>query len=305
MAYWWVNQGSTYLEELAGGFLWSPKTNQNGARNQHYVNMTLIKPGDLVFSFHNQEIRALGVATGVATTGTKPDFGNKGEHWSDTGWRVPVEYTYVTNPVKPKAFAELIGPLLPQKYSPLTRNFDGTQAYLFSISEKLGELLLTLTAALIPDLPIIELDQLSFDPEEQEIINERTLLQTEKATLVMARRGQGIFRNRVHLIEQKCRVTGVDADKLLIASHIKPWKLSDNDERVSGYNGLFLSPHVDKLFNDGYISFEKNGAMLVSPQLQKDVLEKWSIDPLKRYGKFNDEQAYFLEHHNTVQFKAS
>jgi hypothetical protein len=89
-------------------------------------------------------------------------------------------------------------------------------------------------------------------------------------------------------------VTGLKSDKFLIASHIKPWKNSDNAERVDGNNGLFLSPHVDKLFDNGFISFSRAGEMLVSPQLPLDVLNKWSIDPRKNYGRFNGDQAYFL-----------
>jgi hypothetical protein len=48
---WWVNQNKTYDFEVPGGFLWSPKTNKNGAKNQFYDNMTLVKPGDLFFHF--------------------------------------------------------------------------------------------------------------------------------------------------------------------------------------------------------------------------------------------------------------
>ena len=33
MRYWWVNQNQTFRQEIAGGFLWSPKRNANGGRN--------------------------------------------------------------------------------------------------------------------------------------------------------------------------------------------------------------------------------------------------------------------------------
>jgi hypothetical protein len=33
--------------------------------------------------------------------------------------------------------------------------------------------------------------------------------------------------------------------RFLVASHIKPWRLSDNSERLDGNNSLLLSPHVD------------------------------------------------------------
>ena len=51
MQYWWVNQNQTYQFEVPGGYMWSPKTNSNGARNQFYENMTDTTPGDVVFSF--------------------------------------------------------------------------------------------------------------------------------------------------------------------------------------------------------------------------------------------------------------
>jgi predicted restriction endonuclease len=155
----------------------------------------------------------------------------------------------------------------------------------------------------VPEVPVLTLDQLAFDEAEQEIITMTTITETVKATLVQARRGQGIFRSRVQTIEKHCRVTGVNAEKFLIASHIKPWSKSENDERLDGNNGLFLSPHIDKLFDSGFVSFTQKGAMLVSPLLDPDVLAKWSIDSQMNVGKFNNDQAYFLEHHNQNTFK--
>lgn len=51
MRYWWVNQNQTYKAEIRGSFMWSPKQNANGARNQFYENMREVSPGDVVFSF--------------------------------------------------------------------------------------------------------------------------------------------------------------------------------------------------------------------------------------------------------------
>lgn len=307
MAYWWVNQNQTYAHEVGGGYLWSPKANKNGARNQFYENMTLVNPGDIVFSYCDTFIRAVGVATGVAQSLDKPlVFGNAGSNWSTDGWFVPVEFTRIENPIRPKEHMQLIGPLLPEKYSPLQQTGNGIQSvYLASIPSELGALLMNLSSATVPSLPVATLTDLNFSPEEQEIVAEKNLEETVKATLVMARRGQGLFRSRVQAIETSCRVTGVTSEKFLIASHIKPWKNSDNVERLDGNNGLFLSPHVDRLFDGGFISFNQRGEMLVSPQLDGTVLSKWSINPAKKYGKFNQEQAYFLDYHSKELFKAS
>ena len=61
MRYWWVNQNQTYQHEVPGGFLWSPKRKTDGHRNPFYEFMREVAPGDLVFSFCDARIRAVGI----------------------------------------------------------------------------------------------------------------------------------------------------------------------------------------------------------------------------------------------------
>ena len=61
--------------------------------------------------------------------------------------------------------------------------------------------------------------------------------------------------------------TGIDDPKLLIASHIKPWRVADNAERLSINNGLILSPLYDKLFDSGLISFDSDLNVIISSKL--------------------------------------
>jgi putative restriction endonuclease len=305
--YWWVNHNKTYYHEVGSGYLWSPKKKSNGTKNVFYDNMLSVEPGDLVLSFADTFIRAIGVATSNAYTSDKPPaFGSSGDYWSKDGWRVDVEFTVIEKPIKPKEHMSLIAPLLPERYAPLQKSGAGLQGvYLAELSDDLGQLLVALSGDPEITVPVMDLSQLVYNQEEQDLIAETALQDTAKASLIMARRGQGLFRNRVKLIEQKCRVTGVSSEKVLNASHIKPWKDSTNRERLEGNNGLFLSPHVDKLFDAGLITFTAKGEMWVSPQLSSEVLPKWKIDPNKKYGKFNSEQAYFLEFHNSETFKQS
>jgi hypothetical protein len=268
--------------------------------------MTEMQPGDIVFSYVNGQIVAVGIASSTAYSSTKPrEFGRKGEVWSQEGWKIDVDFQISDKPVSPKNHLKLIEPLLPQKYSPLTAAGSGTQAYLFSIQADLGVLLLRLLGIEELTWGVTSLDEIEFDEAEQEIIRDVTLAETMKQTLVLARRGQGKFRERVRNFERRCRVTGVSAEKLLIASHIKPWRTSTNDERLSGHNGLFLSPHIDKLFDSGFLSFENSGEMLISPQLDSEVLRLWHIDPSKKVERFLSDQNYFLEHHRIDVFRAT
>ena len=304
MAYWWVNQGQTYFEEFTGGFLWAPKQDRHGNPKWHWSTMTQVAVGDIIFSHHDGFIKAVGWVVSKARETGKPTVGKSWDQWGESGWEINVNYTELDYPISPKKHIEILLPHLFEKYNPLRADGKANQIYLARISDTMGQTILDLAGSVDLSQPIIDLDQLDYDPEVEKIKLDTHIENTEKASLVLSRIGQGTFRNRVKIIEKSCRVTGVKAEKLLIASHIKPWSESDNFERLNGNNGLFLSPHVDKLFDKGFISFEKTGEMLVSEKLDLEVLEKWSINPLANYGRFNSDQAFFLEFHQLQKFKA-
>ena len=145
MRYWWVNQNQTYKAEVRGSFMWSPKQNANGARNQFYENMREVSLGDLVFSFCDTRIQSIGIATGTAQTGPKPDFGTAGANWSREGWFVPVDYCQLNTQIRPKDHAAILRPFLPSKYSPLQQSGNGLQSvYLAEVPPMLAEALIGL-----------------------------------------------------------------------------------------------------------------------------------------------------------------
>ena len=270
--------------------------------------MEEVRPGDLVFYYCDTYIKAIGVVQRSAVTAPKPNFQSAGSNWSDEGWYVEVEYAELNNPIKPKDFMDQIRPLLADKYAPLQENGNGLQGiYLTEISSDFGELLVLLSRA---DLPTIqhELAPLPEDLSEYEINLEIEARKfegdLEKIQLTKSRRGQGIFKANVRLIENHCRITGVNNIKHLRASHIKPWAASDNDEKLDGFNGLLLSPHVDHLFDRGFISFKDSGDILVSKELNPRVLEQWSIHTNQNVGEFRSGQCEYLEYHRDVILQA-
>src|ERR1043165_3160249 len=87
MRYWWVNQNQTYRHEVPGNYLWSPKRNANGRRNPFYDFMREVAPGDVVFSFADTLIKAIGVVASNAYEAPKPlEFGQAGAYWENIGW---------------------------------------------------------------------------------------------------------------------------------------------------------------------------------------------------------------------------
>ena len=75
------------------------------------------------------------------------------------------------------------------------------------------------------------------------------------------------------------------------------------NEKLDGYNGLLLSPHVDHLFDRGFISFQNSGGILVSKELNPRVLEQWSILANQNVGGFKSDQCDYLEYHREVVFQ--
>jgi hypothetical protein len=141
------------------------------------------------------------------------------------------------------------------------------------------------------------------DAAEVEIRQRTDIGATEKLTLISARRGQGVFRDNLEQIERKCWMTGVSDRNHLRASHIKPWCKCATAEKLDGFNGLLLSPHFDHLFDRGYLSFENDGTVLVSPGLNTKVLDAWRIRLPKRTKAFRPESHKYLSYHRRHIFR--
>ena len=130
-----------------------------------------------------------------------------------------------------------------------------------------------------------------------------SLTTTERDAIVKARVGQGPFRDKLISYWGACAVTGLSLIELLVASHSKPWKNSNNFERLDPYNGLLLSPNLDKAFDKGFISFGADKLILISPNLRKDQIDSLGINPKMRLSKLEDHHLPYLKWHIENIFK--
>lgn len=141
------------------------------------------------------------------------------------------------------------------------------------------------------------------DNDEELIIEElkknKVLTTTEKQTVILSRIGQGGYRRELISLWKSCSISKYNNPDLLIASHIKPWKDSTNEERVDKYNGLLLLPTYDKLFDLGYISFSDSGEILLSKKL-KDFTKMGLSKSTKI--KVKEENKKYLEYHRREVF---
>jgi putative restriction endonuclease len=318
MRYWWVNQNQTYRHEVPGGYLWSPKANTNGQVNPFYEFMREVSPGDVIFSFCDTNIRAIGIAQANAYEPPKPlEFGSVGAYWEKIGWRVDVRFFELNNVIRPIDEMGRLRPYLPVRYSPLRPNGHGQQnIYLTEVPELLATQLVDLIGteargivqawnAATPGKDELYSGQVAWEEHQVEkILTDTKIGDTEKRAIVMARRGQGLFRSRVAQIERRCRLTGVSNPEYLRASHTKPWRDASNKERLDGENGFLLTPDADLLFDRGFISFKNNGDVLVSPVADLGAMSQMGISSsmLENVGHFSAGQSQYLDFHRDMIF---
>ncbi|ELI8099926.1 HNH endonuclease [Yersinia enterocolitica] len=172
--------------------------------------------------------------------------------------------------------------------------------YLSKISPELGHLLLKLCHS---DSLIQQNDTSDYQEIEKDIAEIKAHKLGDPTTaerLIQARVGQGLFRQNVLALYPQCPVTGVSMPELLRASHIKPWRDSSDEERLDPYNGLMLAPHVDVLFDKGYISFTDEGRMLIKSDYNIiKVINALNI-PVNIVININKEAVFYLAFHRKI-----
>lgn len=129
----------------------------------------------------------------------------------------------------------------------------------------------------------------------------------QKLVISKARDGQGKYREDLLAQCHFCPVTMVADERLLIASHIKPWAASNDKEKIDPYNGYMLSPLYDKLFDRGFITFTDNKHMILSDFISPYTWKLLGIvknKPIKALP-MDDKRVNYLKFHYQYVFKGT
>ncbi len=120
-----------------------------------------------------------------------------------------------------------------------------------------------------------------------------------------ARVGQGKYRDQ--LLEECpfCPITMINDERLLIASHIKPWAASTDKEKIDPHNGYMLSPMFDKLFDKGLITFTDDKRLVISNWLSPRNIERIGLvdDKYYQFLPTGEDRLRYLEYHRNCVFK--
>lgn len=140
--------------------------------------------------------------------------------------------------------------------------------------------------------------------EEERIAEEVDIPEEKKKEISYARLGQGKYRRG--LLEECpfCPITLVSDDRLLIASHIKPWINSLENEKIDPKNGFMFTPTYDFLFDRGFITFTNDKKIQISPWISKMTCSRLNIAQDKRYPLLQTEgREAYLDYHRSNIFK--
>jgi hypothetical protein len=157
----------------------------------------------------------------------------------------------------------------------------------------------------IPDLSVSENNTYSEYTEPLFLQELDDPQETEREGLVTSRVGQGAYRKSIlHRWEYECAVTKFDDPRILIASHIVPWRDSIDEERLDVDNGILLSPTYDALFDRHLITFNEKGKIVLSDQIMKDSFSKIGVTGSEELQKVHEGNiTYLRQHHEMFQSK--
>lgn len=141
-----------------------------------------------------------------------------------------------------------------------------------------------------PD-PFDALDLNDFTGETRRVITEQRIKQHFFRRAVLASYGG------------KCCMSGLSEERLLVASHIVPWR-KDKANRLNPCNGLCLSALHDKAFDQGLITLTDDFRVMVSGQLRaladgstlKSVLAELHNQPVARPERFLPKADFLARH---------
>ncbi|AZU64999.1 hypothetical protein CHR53_15540 [Neobacillus mesonae] len=143
-----------------------------------------------------------------------------------------------------------------------------------------------------------------FDTNDLWNFIDNEITDTEKEQIIKSRIGQSAFKKALLENEKKCGLCGVRDERFLVASHIKPWSQSNNQERLDVNNGLLLCPNHDALFDKGFISFDEGGSILVSDRLDEATKVFLNISESMRINLSGSKRQYMTWHRGNV-FKSN
>lgn len=268
-----------YQDQKKQGVLNCPQKDMLGNIPHYYSRMTEIIKGDCFYHYQSGHFVAISIAQDSVF-----EVYNYSSNSFD--FQVPVIYYEFKSSLHIRTHWEEMINFLPSEYSPFQINGHDNSGYLYPCSESLSGYLLTKIAEINED-PVLEV----------------VIHSTEAKITSKMRIGHQAYKGKLlELWNNECAICKIKLSQLLKASHSKPWKDSSDTERVDPYNGLLLCAHHDALYDQGFITVNREGVIKVSPILKKDNYNIFNLYEGEKIDIFEENKNY-LSWHSSYVFK--
>lgn len=290
--------------QRSAGRLWCPNQLQRNGKLQaplsHWSLIEEINDGNFIVACNNQKIRALLVSKGNVSANIPvpvalKQYASKG--WGPNGWELQVDFLEFQRPPSRQEIVKGLfkkeAPDSPFKTLMPDGSGDGLQVFLGRIPDWDGEELFDRLLQLLSSQQLAQTNSAAAEDGATHPATTYNALQSKRI-------GQDTFRKRViDLLGPRCCATGLDRTELLRASHIYPWAISDNYQRLDGHNGLLLSAAFDAAFDKHLITLDDNGAWINVAQLSPAQLLQAGLDRMSecRVEGLDSKHKKYLELH--------
>lgn len=297
--FWWANQNNSYEHDLPLGILWAPLRNKRGHRTSHWESMDRVRPGDVVFHYANQEIRAVSCVLRGSMPADRPYPG--GDAWHEQGRSIQTVYDELDAPL-PLQEIPLERRTTQRFLNSAFKSSGGVnEGYLWDLSQELG-IWLSDRLGLIPELGTAENALGSMRGEPWAYFDE-----TDRKVVVNARKEQSALRDALFKdrIVAECALCGRSLPvDLLATAHIKERSACATSER-NDPNVVMAACILgcDSLFEKHYIVVDEGGFVRAGNRTTgalADVLE-----PLlgRRCGAMTPESSEYFSYHRKIASK--
>lgn len=285
-----VMQGETYREEKRLGILRAPMKDKSGATPHSWERVKSLQKGDRTFHY----VRGALVAVGTI----QEDAREQNAGTPSAEWVAPCEYLELDVPLEIVSCIKRVAEHLPIKYSAFQPDGNGNSGYVYPCNEALALVFLELLSS--SKWRNIEQLEFVYDAVREEKYNSLTAWMMDSEYLL--RRKFRELKSQFNASQRerwgnKCAICGIDNPAILKAAYSKPWKDSEDAERIAPANGVLLCANHAALYESGQISFTGVGTLRMSAALSPQAI-KYGLKKNMRIQADSSNIDFFRWHRN-------
>ncbi|MGX7595779.1 HNH endonuclease [Planococcus plakortidis] len=285
-----VMQGETYREEKRLGIVRAPMKDKSGATPHSWLRVKSLQKGDRTFHYVKRAIVAVGTI--------QEDAREQKTAAKSAEWVAPCEYLELDVPLEIVSCIKEVKHHLPIKYAAFQPDGHGNSGYLYPCNEALAMVFLDLLSA--TKWQNIEQLEFVYDAVREGKYNSLTAWMMDSEYLLKRKfsKLQGQFEAlQMERWQGRCAICSVSNPALLKAVYSKPWKDSNDAERIDPANGTLLCANHAALYESGQISFTGAGTLRMSISLQEEA-ERYSLRKNMRIAANDSNKPFFRWHRN-------